>query len=113
MKTKQREIAISKIKEIVKRIDGIESFERYDWNGKQKHLDFPDYIRASWILKDTNFACCNWMGKIHWEDLNTEDLISFEEVFESCPDNIKEDLVFNMDIFNASNSKNFYGFVQR
>lgn len=101
------------LKELVKRIDSIGSFERYIWNEKQKYLDFPDYIGTSWILKNTNFACYNWMGKIHWEDLRTEDLISFEEVLDSCPDNIKEDLIFNMDIFNASNSKNLYGFVQK
>lgn len=70
---------------ITERLDAIEIFERHTWN--------------RWRIKGTSIACRVWLGKISWEDLETEDAYYFEEVFELCPETAKDDLIFNMNFF--------------
>jgi hypothetical protein len=71
--------------EIMRRLDTIQSFERHTWN--------------RWRIKETQIACRVWLGKISWENIETEDEYYLEEVFELCPPNAKDDLIFNINFF--------------
>jgi hypothetical protein len=62
-------------------------------------LFFLEECGLGYRIKGTPYVYFLWQGEWTWDDLNNGDIISFEVVFENVSEAIRDEIIFNFDLF--------------
>ncbi len=64
-------------------------------------LSFMETIgNYGYAVRGTNFVLFWWQGRFEWDDVESGNAVSFEYVWDRCPENIQMEMLFNLDILN-------------
>lgn len=50
-------------------------------------------------FKNTPFTIFVWRGKVYWDNIETGETLTMEEVFDNLPELAQQEILFNLDLF--------------
>lgn len=50
-------------------------------------------------VRDSPYVIFVWCGKVYWDNVRTEETVSFEEAFDGLPEEAQVEILFNLELF--------------